>query len=187
MQIPEFGKLNLVGGTSLALQIGHRKSINIDLFGYVDIDEFELTNILNHFKSFQILNQTTNIKTYLINNIKVDIVNYPYKWLDPFITHDEIRLATMKDIAAMKLSAITGRGTKKDFIDIYFLLDYFTLKDMMGFYHKKFPDGSDFMVLKSLAYFKDAEKNKLPIMLKRVFWGDIKKRIIAETKAFLTR
>jgi len=185
MQIKEFDQLNLVGGTSLALQIGHRKSIDLDLFGQFNLDEYQFVTILKQFASLKQLNQTANIKTFLLNHIKVDFVNYPYQWLEPNLMINGIRLATIKDIAAMKLAAITGRGTKKDFIDIYFLLDYYTLAEMFKFYQKKFPDGSEFMVIKSLMYFGDAEKDPLPVMLKEINWDDIKTKIISETKTFL--
>ena len=71
----------------------------------------------------------------------------------------------------MKLAAITGRGTKKDFIDIYFLLKGFHLRELLDFYNEKFPDGSEFLVLKSLTYFADAET---PVMLDQIYWEDIK-------------
>ncbi len=185
MQMPEFSGLNLVGGTSLALQIGHRKSIDLDLFGHIELDDYGFVNVLSRFESVQLINKTANIKTYLINQIKVDFVNYPYSWLQPYQTIDGIRLAAKSDIAAMKLSAITGRGTKKDFIDLAFLLKEFPLEMMFRYYHQKFPDGSEFMVLKSLTYFEDAEKDHLPVMLKKIDWETIKSEIITETKNFL--
>ena len=185
MQIKEFEQLNLVEGTSLALQFGHRKSIDLDLFGRFNFDDYQLITILKQFASIKILNQTTNIKTFLINHIKVDFVNYPYHWLEPNLMINGIRLAAIKDIAAMKLAAITGRGTKKDFVDIFFLLKNYTLAEMFRFYQEKFPDGSEFMVLKSLMYFEDAEKDPLPVMLKEINWNEIKTKIISETKMYL--
>ena len=78
MQINLFKELRLVGGTSLALQIGHRNSIDIDLFGNLKIDEPELDKLLNTLGTVEIIKKTTNIFIYLINNIKVDIVNYHF-------------------------------------------------------------------------------------------------------------
>lgn len=184
-QIPEFSKLNLVGGTSLALQIGHRKSVDIDLFGKFDLDDFQFSIVLRQFKSIKLLNNSQNIKTYLINGIKVDFVNYPYPWLEDHKTTDKIRLSGISDIAAMKLAAITGRGTKKDFVDLFFLFNRFSLEQMIGFYRNKFPDGSEFMVIKSLTYFEDAENEALPVMLKKADWKDVKSKIIYETKKFI--
>lgn len=185
MQVHEFRELNLVGGTALALQIGHRKSDDLDLFGHLEVDDYHLTTILHQFKSVKRLNQTSNIKTFLINGIKVDFVNYPYKWIASSLKANGIRLAQKIDIAAMKLAAIAGRGTKKDFIDIFSLFDDYSLEEMLQFYHEKFPDGSEFMVLKSLIYFEDADREHLPVLLKKVDWDRVKSQIIFETKAFL--
>ena len=83
----------------------------------------------------------------------------------------------MKDIAAMKLSAISGRGTKKDLVDISFLLRTFSLKQMIKFYLQKYDDGSEFLVLKSLTYFEDADKEMDPVMLERMDWEETKRLI----------
>ncbi len=77
----------------------------------------------------------------------------------------------------MKLAAITGRGTKKDFIDIYFLLNRFSFRQMLGFYEQKYHDGSLFMVLKSLSYFEDAEQDIMPKMFNEINWDKVKKKI----------
>ena len=86
-------------------------------------------------------------------------------------------LASIKDIAAMKIYAIIGRGTKKDFIDMFFLLQRFSLEDILDFYVKKYPDGSLFMALKSLSYFDDAEGDPMPKMLEQVSWEQVKDAI----------
>lgn len=183
---PAFSKLRLVGGTSLALQIGHRKSIDIDLFGEITGDEYEVLNQVNAISTATIINKTKNINIFLINGIKVDIVNYSYPWLSPPILSNDIKLANTKDIAAMKLSAITGRGTKKDFIDLFFLLKEYSLKDMLSFYDNKYPDGSEFLVLKSLTYFNDAEEDESPIMLIQQNWETVKERIKAVVQQYLS-
>ena len=173
-----FSKLRLVGGTALSLQLGHRKSIDIDLFGLLDADSFELSETLLQFKEVKLLNKTKNINIYLIDGIKVDLVNYHYPWLEkPFIV-DNLVMANQKDIAAMKLSAITNRGRKKDFIDLYFLLQIYSLPKMLDFYSNKFNDGSVLLVLKSLTYFDDADKEESPVMLNPVNWEKIKSYII---------
>ena len=116
---------------------------------------------------------------------KVDIVNYHYKWLESPIIKDEIVLAGKKDIAAMKLSAITGRGTRKDFIDLFFLFQHFTLRQMLEFYNQKYFDGSEFLVLKSLSYFDDADKEIMPNMLVSIDWEHVKNTIKKELNDYM--
>lgn len=182
-----FSQLRLVGGTSLALQLGHRKSVDIDLFGKLNIDKYELDEILRSYASIKTLRTSKNINIYLLNGIKVDIVNYSYKWLFKPISIDGLFLADIKDIAAMKLSAITGRGGKKDFIDLYFILQKYKLDEIINFYNKKYPDGSEFLLLKSLAYFDDAEQDEKPYMIKDIKWKQVKQFIKNELNKYLNK
>ena len=176
-KIKAFSYLRLVGGTSLALQIGHRESIDIDLFGEIKTDNITIAKELDKIGNITIIKKSESINIYLINNIKVDIVNYHYKWIDEKIIEDDLILASKKDIAAMKLAAITGRGTKKDFIDLFFLLKEYTFVEILNFYKDKYHDGSEFLVLKSLLYFEDAERNEEPKFFKQYNWDEIKKTI----------
>ena len=187
LQIDEFRELRLVGGTSLALQIGHRNSIDIDMFGTLEADEFEIDKILNKIGSITVLKKTKNINIYLIDGIKVDLVNYHYPWLGETIIEDNLRLAGAKDIAAMKLAAITGRGTKKDFIDLNFLLQFYTLEEMLGFYKLKYNDSSEILALKSLTYFEDADNEEDPRMLMSMNWGNVKELITLSIKEYLAK
>jgi len=134
-------ELRLAGGTALALQIGHRRSIDIDLFGKLTEDDLSIVEELGKAGTVITLSQTRNIKVYAIDGIKVDLVNYPYPWLEDPKILDDLRLASVSDIAAMKLAAVTGRGTRKDFTDIYFLLEHFSMKEMLALYNKKYHDG----------------------------------------------
>ncbi len=93
----------------------------------------------------------------------------------------------MKDIAAMKLAAITGRGTKKDFIDIFFLLQIFSLEEMLGYYLQKFTDETVFTCLKSLTYFPDAETDIPPVMLMDVKWEDVKTSVYKHVQFYLNK
>ena len=170
-------EMRLVGGTSLALQIGHRKSIDIDLFGILNVEFDILIDELKTLGEVVLLKNSKNIHSLLINDIKVDIVNYNYKWLTNKMTIDNIYFATIEDIAAMKLNAIMGRGSKKDFIDLYFILKNYTLTTLMDFYSKKYHDGSIFLVLKSLAYFDDADEQEMPFMFHNTSWQTMKNNI----------
>ncbi|MEI6055184.1 MAG: nucleotidyl transferase AbiEii/AbiGii toxin family protein [Lentisphaerota bacterium] len=186
-KVPDFSSLRLVGGTALALQIGHRKSIDIDLFGRLNIDEFSMSENINSIGKVTQLKKSKNINIYTIDDIKVDIVNYSYPWIGKPIVDNEIILADKQDIAAMKLAAITGRGTKKDFIDLYFLLKHFSLSEMLGFYKDKFADSSEFLVLKSLTYFDDAEEDVEPLMLIKADWNEIKESIKEEVRKYILK
>lgn len=180
-----FKDLRLVGGTSLALQIGHRKSVDLDLFGWIDVDVMEINDALSEVGKITQIKDSKNIHIYLVNGIKVDIVNYAYPWLKDLIFIDSIRMANCEDIAAMKLAAITGRGTKKDFIDLYFLLKQITLSSMLQLYLDKYKDGSLFLVLKSLVYFEDADADIMPDMLIPVDWEIVKESVALAHKEYI--
>lgn len=187
-KIKGINKTRLVGGTSLALQIGHRISVDLDFFAY-NLQEDLLSiiaSIKNEGYTIEIRKQSSNILIAMIDNVKVDIVNYPYPWIDNEICEQHIRLASDKDIAAMKLSAITNRGSKKDFIDLYYLLKTYSLEQILSFYSQKYNDGSDFMVLKSLTYFDDAEIEVSPLLFdKLIAWENIKEKITSEVKKLI--
>jgi hypothetical protein len=182
---PIFSDLRLVGGTSLALQIGHRISVDLDLFGNLDADEIAISGALSGYDHSTQLRKTQNIHVYLINGVKVDLVNYPYPWLNELVVKDNLKLAAIKDIAAMKIAAVTGRGSKKDFVDIYFLLKQMTLIDILNAYDQKFQDGSRFMALKSLIYFEDAEEDEMPLMIKPLTWQEVKNTIRKEHRDYI--
>lgn len=173
---------HLVGGTSLALQIGHRISIDLDLFTDVKTDLTDVPKNISHLGAIQLLNQTPFILNLFVNEIKVDFVSYRYPFIGKTVLTDNLKLASIKDIAAMKLAAITGRGSKKDFIDLFFILRTYSLPEIFGFFREKFPDGSEFLVFKSLTYFEDAEIEPMPKMLEDVKWFEVKQAIIREVQ-----
>ena len=181
MEEPLFKDFNLVGGTSLSLQIGHRNSIDIDMFGNIEINPNEFKRKLEEFGNVIVTQSTKNIFISKVNEVTVDFVNYNYPLLDKVLEIDKVRMLSKKDIAAMKLNAIAGRGSKKDFIDLYYLMKEFSLQEMLDFYLKKYSDGSFFMVQKSLTYFSDADDQLNPKMLNKKFnWETCKHKIIEE-------
>lgn len=175
--IPLLQGLRLVGGTALALQLGHRKSVDLDLFGEISAEGIEIRDALEEHFSVSVVKESKNIKIYQVDGIKLDIVNYKYSWIDDSVQEDGITLAGIKDIAAMKVAAIIGRGTKKDFIDMNRLLQIFSLKEILDMYMQKYPDGSLFIAMKSLAYFEDAESDPMPFMFDDTDWGVVKANI----------
>jgi hypothetical protein len=177
MEIEAFGDLRLVGGTALALQLGHRNSVDIDLFGAHSLDDNQITEALAGFQEVEIVATSKSIKVYFIDEVKVDLVNYPYPWLDPEIEVEGIRMASTRDIAAMKIAAITQRGSKKDFIDLYFLLQQFSLPEILGFYEEKISDANRWMALRSIPYFADADQQPTPAMHIDISWEEVKTTI----------
>jgi predicted nucleotidyltransferase component of viral defense system len=180
MENSQFDDFLLVGGTSLSLQIGHRNSIDIDLFGNCEIDEELFSSTLNEYGTFEVFKRSKNILITAINGVKVDFVNYKYPLLKNHSLIDGIRMASKEDVAAMKLNAIAGRGSKKDFIDLFILLNEFSLNDMINFYLQKYFDGSKFMVVKSLSYFSDADLEQTPEIFIDFDWEQCKQKIIDE-------
>ena len=185
MNIPMFNPLRLVGGTALALQYGHRSSIDLDFFGDLEIDTDKVTQALGNIGEVIISNCSDNIKTYHIDGIKTDFVNYSlYPWIDNPVVEEGIRLASPKDIAAMKINAIMGRGSRKDFVDVYFLLQHYTLDELLDFYQQKYSNASIFRALLSLTYFNDAELQPMPVMFVDVDWIKMKAVILTAVEEY---
>lgn len=177
----------LVGGTALALRYGHRKSIDLDFFGDIEASYEELADVLKSFGTVKTLKNSKTIKVFSCNNIKVDFVHYTYPWIDAAEDNEGIILAGDKDIAAMKIAAITGRGSKKDFYDLYQLLSVFSIDDILSFYENKYADGSIYLALKSLVYFEDADEEIEPDLLINVSWNMVKDRIKAEHLTYIDK
>jgi len=173
---------NLVGGTALSLQIGHRKSIDLDMFATEPFDTNELKSKLeDDFPVFQVILESQNTLITNINDIKVDFIRFKYGFTYPIRYEDPIRLANVKDIASMKLDAITGRGKKKDFFDLFFLLKRYSLSELLSLYQEKYQHSTIFHVVKSINYFEEAEVEPDPIILdKKVNWMKVKKMLTEE-------
>ena len=174
----------LVGGTALALQYGHRNSVDLDFFGKLDEDTLVVRSCLEKIGKVNVIKETKSIRIYNLDDIKIDFVDYSrYDWIDEPVVEGNLRLASPKDIAAMKINAIEGRGTRKDFIDIYYILQHYTLTDLLNFYKQKYPEYSIFRALMSLSYFVDAEKQNMPKMFTTDSWEEMKAYILKKVEA----
>lgn len=144
-------KFRLVGGTSLALQAGHRESVDIDLFSEQSFNlqnlEFDLRNI---FPQLQFVSRSRNGFSTILEEIKCDFYDWRTKFIRPPLKFGGIFLASIEDIAAFKLDAICRRTETKDFFDIAVILEKFTLKDLLGFYNEKYPFQDIRIILDSL-------------------------------------
>jgi hypothetical protein len=165
MSEPILASHYLVGGTSLALQIGHRLSIDLDLFTHNDFSGELLLDALVPKYDVQPLTVTDTLFIIVADGVKVDCVKFRYAFAFPLIEIDGIRLADMRDIAPMKLDAVTKRGSKKDFVDMYYLFDLFSPHQILEWYNNMFKHSTSFHVIRSLTYFEDAEQTEMPAAL----------------------
>lgn len=167
------------------MQYGHRRSVDLDFFGEATDDTDELTEALkDSVGTLTLLSASKTIKVYRIRNVKVDIVNYAYPWIDDAIQEGSIALASPRDIAAMKVNAVIGRGTKKDFVDIYYLLQHYSFDELLRFYQEKYAEGSEYRALLSMAYFEDADAQPMPYMFADVGWEAMKGLIRSEVERY---
>jgi len=177
---------NLVGGTALSLMIGHRQSIDIDLFTTKDFDANKLFKHL-HYPYGVELKETTvfsgTVLTY-IDDIKVDILSHKYPILSPIECNDGIRLISNEDIGAMKLHAMHQSGERyKDFIDMYFLLEQEPLKFYLDAYQKKYNINPYWAAIGLVSYDKLTLFEGIDMLPgKQRDWNDIKKRLELATK-----
>ena len=170
----------LVGGTALALQIGHRQSIDLDLFTRKNIDTERLRNHLKEKYGFKVDYETKNTLKGFIKKTMIDCIKYDYEMIRPLTNEEGIRILSKEDIIPMKIQAIVSNGTRiKDFIDVAYLSEYYSLNEMIKYYKKKYKIDNEIVILKALIYFDDIDyKEKIRVYDKRYDWKIIKERIL---------
>jgi len=178
----------LAGGTALALQINHRTSLDFDFYTKKRFNSSELQRLFERkFKEIILLQKAEGTLIVKIDGVAVSFFQYPYPLIFSLIKYQNFPpLASKEDIAAMKIIAISDRGTKRDFIDIYFLLEEFSLKEILDFVKKKYPNFNIYVGLRGLTYFVDAEKKQRRrlYLFHSVFWSEVKKILIKEVKKY---
>lgn len=182
MALPVLDDFYLVGGTALALRIGHRISVDLDLFSPHPFDQQRMAGAFTQLIHHQLVGESTNTLNLEVDGIKVDLIAYQYPLVGDVTKEDTIRLASLQDIACMKLSAISSRGARRDFYDLYFLLDTFTMPEILEFYKVKYTTRDIFHVAKSLLFFDDAEQEPEPRLLRPVSWDVVKERMSKEVR-----
>jgi len=176
----------LAGGTGMALHIGHRISRDLDFFKQ-SFDEKTLLNALSGIDELSVVSTDRETLHLTIEGVKVSFLGYPYPLLLPSEIYSGMPVADPRDIACMKISAISGRGSKRDFVDLYVAARRYLLKDLLDFFKTKFARINYNMVhiLKSLTYFEDAEKEPMPHMLAPILWDEIKEFFMSEVPELL--
>ena len=151
----------LAGGTGLALQLGHRDSIDFDFFKKGQFDTAKLIHQLESvFKAHTLTitqQEKDTVSCVVDNSIQLSFFGYPYDLQNPILESEYFKIASVKDIACMKVAAIISRATEKDYVDLYFILSTLTLKDILESCRKKFKSLDEFVILKSLTFFEDVE------------------------------
>lgn len=183
---PDFlSSFYLSGGTALSLQLGHRESEDLDFFTQEPFKpELIEQQLLEYGKLSETELSSGTLNTYL-NGVKLQFLHYPYRLIEPEVVWEGIHLSSVIDIACTKLQTVGMRGSKKDFIDIYFLLQQMPLETLLKYTKEKYAesDYSETHILKSLVYFDDAEVQPMPRMHQDVSWEQIKQEIITAVKS----
>jgi predicted nucleotidyltransferase component of viral defense system len=177
----------LAGGTALAVQLGHRKSVDLDFFTRQFPQREELLQSLTQYKP-KILQESAGTLDLMIEGVQVSFMEYSYRLLGDFVGYRGINMAGIEDIGCMKISAISSRGSKKDYIDLYFILQKIPLEDLLNAFSRKYQEVeySKAHIMKSLVYFDDAEEDPEPDHLIATDWSAVKKEITGLTKKIST-
>lgn len=175
---------NLAGETSLALYLGHRISVDLDLFTPESFDAGKLEIFLRDKYGFRTDFMEKNTLKGTIDGVKIDCITHSYGYLEKPYTESDIRLYSMEDIVAMKLSAIADNGSRlKDFIDIAFLSTRFPFNSMLRLYERKFPGLNLIRPFKAITYFDDIDFEEDIVMLNGKYdWKLIERRLIDMTQ-----
>lgn len=181
---PLMSSFNLVGGTALALRLGHRKSIDLDLFTNEDFDIVELREMLVEKYAMKVAFERGQTLKGFIDGVMIDCIRFNYPHIKEPDIADGVRLESIPDIIAMKLDTISHNGTRiKDFIDIATLSSQYSLNEMLKFYLAKYPNANVLMPVKSLVYFGDINFNESVVMLNGAFdWERVARRLMDMTE-----
>ena len=167
----------LAGGTGAALQLKHRVSLGLDFFTNKDIDTKTLIQKIKTRGKFSIERETENTLIGIFNFSRVSFLKYDYPLLFDLKQIKGIKIADLRDIGCMKIDAVSSRGTKRDFVDLFFICrEAISLKNLLSLFKKKYKSVNYNMlhILKSLAYFENAENNPMPRMILPTSWQEVK-------------
>ncbi len=177
----------LAGGTALALQFGHRRSVDFDWFSQRPFRVAPLTVRLAKLGRFSVTSEDSGTLHGVLGGVRLSFLHYPYPLLWPAVPYEGAPLADSRDIACMKLQAAAGRGSRKDFIDLYVLLRRYPLAKLMVWFKRKYRgvDYSSAHLLKSLVYFSQADAEPNPVLLEPIRWSEVKRTLRAQVAAYM--
>jgi len=188
LKTPELDGWTLAGGTGLAVQMGHRVSEDFDFFRTDAFSPDLIQRILRQVDVVGTLQEDERTLTVIVSATKVSFFSVPDDFLFPGSPYYFFQIADPRDIALMKLAAISGRGSRKDFIDLYTILQGgLSLEQCFHWLPSKYGEGrvNTYHVLKSLTYFDDAEREPMPRMLEPFDWVACKNFFVREAHAIV--
>lgn len=179
---PSLRDFYLAGGTALALYFGHRRSLDLDFFSTQPFAEEALISSLQDLPTLSVISQAPQTAYLHISGTKVSFIGYHYPLLFPLAEYEGIRVADVRDIACMKLSALASRGSRRDFIDLCVVARQYGVPHLFDLFRQKFAHANYNLVhlQKSLTYFADAEKEPMPDMLVPLSWQEVKEFFLGE-------
>ena len=170
----------LGGGTSLALRMGHRISVDLDFFTEVGFSPEELFEEIA-LADATVIRNARNTLAVNANGVKVEFLRHAYPLLAPIDLIEGVRMLSLPDVAAMKLNAIANRGSKKDFFDVVELLEHDPLPNLLGYFASKYRSSDPFTVIRSLVWFEDAEREPDPVSMVGKTWEEVKASVVVAT------
>jgi hypothetical protein len=189
--LPVFAGFYLAGGSAASLHLGHRISEDLDLF--IEKEEFDiffLQQSLGTIGKMTVQQQSRATMVGTIDDVRASFFSYPYPMLEAFSRLEDAAIASLLDIALMKIIAITQRGTMRDFLDLYFICkDRYALNELLQLIPRKYASIKypSYQILRSLVYFEDAEKDVFPRMLAECTWEQVKRFFEQQVKQLMSR
>lgn len=177
-------QMYLVGGTALALQLGHRMSQDFYFCVKGNVLAENIARDLGGVGKFTVdLLEPPHTLLGTFEDVKVSVFRYDYEMLEPFVYYNHVALASIKDIAAMKLTALCGRATKRDYVDVYVLCQQYPIEELFFWYDKKYGvlGNNVYTLIKALGYFEDAQGDEMPEMLVPIEWDQVKSFLLAQS------
>ena len=175
----------LVGGTALSLQIGHRVSEDLDLFSTELFDNIQVQTLLIEKYGFIPSVIETNTLIGFVDGVKIDVIYHPFSWLESAVVENEMRIASLSDIASMKMHAIINSGKRpKDFVDLAFLSMHYSYNELKRLLLDRYPAYDPIMADKAVIYFGDIEEEMIPTIRMlgyRFDFDAIKSRVLKMT------
>jgi len=172
----------LAGGTATALHLGHRLSFDLDFFSQSQAKPETIKSRLSDLGQLEVFQNDEGTFNGSLNDIKLSFFLYDYPLLNPPESYQGIKIAHLFDIGCMKLDAVSSRGTRRDFVDLYFIAQKHPLGELLELFNKKYPDAPTAHILKSLVYFSDAEQDPPLTMLVPLDWPAVKTFFQSEVK-----